>query len=82
MLKPGFCLAAEQRHHVAHGELACCCLAFDCRVGQFSFAFLEIQDSCFHCFLDGHFVDFDVKGLVQSVYPVYRLFFNKLRNHS
>ena len=80
MLEPGFRLAAEQRHHVAHGELACRRLAFNCRVGQFSFSFLESQDSCFHGILDGHLVDFDVEGLVQSVHPIYRLFFYKLKH--
>ena len=69
---------SEQRKHVVHRELASGSLALDGGVREFAFALLEVEDTCFHGVFDGHFVDFDVDCLVETMDAVDSLFFDEL----
>lgn len=78
MLEACLCFSTEQRHHVAHGQLARSCLALDGCVGQLALAFLEVEDSIFDRVFDGELVYFHVQGLVDTVNSIDGLFFDEL----
>lgn len=73
-------ISSEQLHNFLHTEFACIVLrtAFNSLVGKFSFLFLQGENTLFHGFLDGDFVDNNVDLLGEAMDSVDGLFFHKL----
>lgn len=71
-------IAAEESHHVAHGQFTGGCLALERHVGELALAVLQVNDSLFYCALDDELVYFDVDCLVEAVDSVDGLLFHEL----
>jgi hypothetical protein len=75
-------VAAEEGHHVAHGQLAGGGFALNGHVGQLALAILKIDDTFFDSAFNDHPVDLHVDRLIEAVNAVDGLFFDELSRKS